>query len=68
MAGRGEGRSAPSYSQVVADRSKGVGSNRFKKPTEEVTKAKNTEKSETIRPQGQEENHEEASKEKRIEV
>ena len=68
MAKRGGGSSAPSYSQVAANRSKGDGEHRFKKPTEVVTKPTNTEKSETIKPQGQEENNEEASKEKRTEV
>ena len=47
------------------DRSKGVGSHHFKKPMEVATEAINTEKSENIRPHGQEGNHEEASRERR---
>lgn len=68
MAGRRGGSSSPSYSQVVAERSNGTGSHSFKKPTEVAIEATNTEKSENIRPHGQEENHKEASKEKRTEV
>jgi len=44
MVGHGGGRSTPSYSEVVADRSKGVKSHRFKKPTKLITEANNTEK------------------------
>ena len=43
MVGRGEGSYSPSYSQVVADISKGADSHHFKKPTKVATKITNNE-------------------------
>jgi len=65
MAGCGGGSSSPSYSQIVANRSKGTGLLRFKKPLEVIPEDINIE---NIKPHGHKVNHEKDIREKRKEV